>query len=176
MVSIHAHDAHGDRETPAGFLPPFARACIDAGAHAFIGHGPHVLRGVEIYKRRPIFYSLGNFIFEAEGMRQVPQEIYDACGIKGHDPSDFFDVAMKGFQDEVYWSSAIAQARFSGGVLSELRLVPIDLQRDLPRAERGQPVRGDARLSATVVDRLARLSAPFGTRIALQDGVGVVRL
>ena len=34
---------------------------IDAGADAVVGHGPHVLRGVEFYKGRPIFYSLGNF-------------------------------------------------------------------------------------------------------------------
>lgn len=37
---------------------------IDAGAGVVVGHGPHVLRGIEVYKRRPIFYSLASFIFE----------------------------------------------------------------------------------------------------------------
>jgi poly-gamma-glutamate synthesis protein (capsule biosynthesis protein) len=37
---------------------------IDAGADAIIGHHPHVVQGMEIYKQRPIFYSLGNFIFD----------------------------------------------------------------------------------------------------------------
>lgn len=37
---------------------------IDAGADVVVGHGPHILRGIEVYKRRPIFYSLANFIFE----------------------------------------------------------------------------------------------------------------
>jgi hypothetical protein len=46
---------------PRGDLRKFARAVIDAGADAVVGHGPHVLRGVEFYKGRPIFYSLGNF-------------------------------------------------------------------------------------------------------------------
>ena len=44
-----------------GNLPLFARTVIDAGADLVLGHGPHVLRGVEIYKDRLIAYSLGNF-------------------------------------------------------------------------------------------------------------------
>ena len=44
-----------------GNLPRFARAVIDAGADLVLGHGPHVLRGMEIYKDRLIAYSLGNF-------------------------------------------------------------------------------------------------------------------
>ncbi len=39
----------------------FARAVVDAGADVVIGHGPHVPRAVEVYKRRFIAYSLGNF-------------------------------------------------------------------------------------------------------------------
>ena len=41
-----------------------AHWAIDQGADLFAGHGPHFLRGIEIYKNRPIFYSLGNFIFQ----------------------------------------------------------------------------------------------------------------
>lgn len=44
-----------------GNLPLFSRTVIDAGADLVIGHGPHVLRGVEMYKDRLIAYSLGNF-------------------------------------------------------------------------------------------------------------------
>ena len=44
-----------------GNLPLFARTVIDAGADLVLGHGPHVLRGMEIYKDRIIAYSLGNF-------------------------------------------------------------------------------------------------------------------
>ena len=39
----------------------FARPVIDAGASLVIGHGPHVLRGLELYKGHLIAYSLGNF-------------------------------------------------------------------------------------------------------------------
>ncbi len=41
-----------------------AHLIIDSGADAIIGHHPHVIQGIEIYKNKPIFYSLGNFIFD----------------------------------------------------------------------------------------------------------------
>jgi hypothetical protein len=44
-----------------GNLPAFAHTVIDAGADLVLGHGPHVMRGIEIYKDRLINYSLGNF-------------------------------------------------------------------------------------------------------------------
>jgi hypothetical protein len=46
---------------PRGDLRRWARAVIDAGADAVVGHGPHVLRGMEFYRDRLIAYSLGNF-------------------------------------------------------------------------------------------------------------------
>lgn len=45
-----------------GNLVQFSRTVIDAGADLVIGHGPHVLRGVDIYKDRLVIYSLGNFL------------------------------------------------------------------------------------------------------------------
>ena len=44
-----------------GNLPAFTHAVIDAGADLVLGHGPHVMRGMEIYKDRLVMYSLGNF-------------------------------------------------------------------------------------------------------------------
>ncbi|PIR94996.1 hypothetical protein COT95_01145 [Candidatus Falkowbacteria bacterium CG10_big_fil_rev_8_21_14_0_10_37_6] len=41
-----------------------AHKMIDAGADAIIGHHPHVVQNLEIYNNKPIFYSLGNFIFD----------------------------------------------------------------------------------------------------------------
>lgn len=58
---------------PRGDLRRWARAVIEAGADAVIGHGPHVLRGIEFHRGRPIAYSLGNFAtyrgFNVEGVR-----------------------------------------------------------------------------------------------------------
>lgn len=45
-----------------GNVVRFSRAVVDAGADLVLGHGPHVLRGVECYRGRLIAYSLGNFV------------------------------------------------------------------------------------------------------------------
>ena len=48
---------------PRGDLRKFTHAVVDAGADLVLGHGPHVVRGMEVYKNRLIVYSLGNFAF-----------------------------------------------------------------------------------------------------------------
>ena len=53
IVTIHAHEGDQDRFVPAQFLVTFARAMIDAGADIFIGHGPHVVRGIELRNGKP---------------------------------------------------------------------------------------------------------------------------
>ena len=45
-----------------GELRQWAHAVVDAGADVVVGHGPHVLRGIELYRGRPIAYSMGNFL------------------------------------------------------------------------------------------------------------------
>ncbi len=69
-------------------LPPeevkdFAHKVIDAGADAYLGHGPHVMRGIEIYKGKPIFYSLGNFVFQSTLIRRQPSDLFDLWGLTG---------------------------------------------------------------------------------------------
>jgi hypothetical protein len=58
-----------------GNVMRFSRAVVDAGADVVIGHGPHVLRGMEWYKDRLIAYSLGNFggykVFSLDGPLSV---------------------------------------------------------------------------------------------------------
>jgi hypothetical protein len=72
IVSMHAGAEGSDRQHVArgvevflgenrGDVVRFSHAVVDAGADLVVGHGPHVLRGMEWYKRRLIAYSLGNF-------------------------------------------------------------------------------------------------------------------
>jgi poly-gamma-glutamate synthesis protein (capsule biosynthesis protein) len=62
IVNIHwgAEYSHEQNKTQI----ETAHLLIDAGADLIIGHHPHVVQGIEIYKGKPIFYSLGNFIFD----------------------------------------------------------------------------------------------------------------
>ncbi|MFV0466520.1 MAG: CapA family protein [Lachnospiraceae bacterium] len=55
-----------ERETqPQAYQTELAHSYIDAGADLVIGAHPHVLQGIEYYEGKPIFYSLGNFIFNS---------------------------------------------------------------------------------------------------------------
>lgn len=63
LVSIH-WGLHFTRATLADYQRVVAHAAIDAGAHAILGHHPHVLKAIETYRGRPIFYSMGNFAIE----------------------------------------------------------------------------------------------------------------
>lgn len=60
IVSLHWGPNWG--YDPPGEHVMFARALIDAGADVVFGHSPHVFRGIEIYKEKPILYSAGDFI------------------------------------------------------------------------------------------------------------------
>ncbi len=173
IVSIHAHEGMpGNREIPAEFLVTFARAAIDAGADVFVGHGPHVLRGVEIYRGKPIFYSLANFIFENETVRFQPSENYEQYQL-GPDalPSDFYDRrsrnGKRGFPaDRLNWESAIAEVAFGAeGAVREISIHPIMLGFGQPRTKRGRPRSAPDEAARSIAERLSKLSAPFGSEI-----------
>ncbi len=180
IVTIHAHESGAERMAPAEFLVTFARAMVDAGADVFVGHGPHMLRGIEIYEGKPIFYSLGDFIFQNETLLRLPAENYQAydLGADAH-VADFNDSRYagdtRGFpsQPEI-WESVIAMPAFRGGELVSIEVHPISLQFGAPAWVRGRPLLADEELSGKILDDLIRISKPFGTTIRAEGGVGVV--
>ena len=182
IVTIHAHQHGGRREIPDNFLPVFARATIEAGADVFVGHGPHVLQGIEIYQGKPILYSLGNFLFQNETLLRLPSENYERYGLDelSH-VADFNDARYesdsKGFPAlQENWESVVAVPTYTNGELSELALYPIDLGFRKPRQIRGRPILADDDLGEKIIGDLQRLSEPFGTEIEMRRGVGYVVL
>ncbi|MBM3811182.1 MAG: CapA family protein [Acidimicrobiia bacterium] len=183
VVSIHAHEgAPRNREEPADFLIEFARASIDAGADLFVGHGPHVLRAVEIYKGKPIFYSLANFIFENETVLYQPAENYEQYQLPPDAlPADFYDARSRndtrGFPaDPLNWESVIAEVSFAGDrTLKGVTLLPITLAGP-SRTQRGRPRPAAEPQAQSIIGRLAKLSEPYQTVIQYQNGAGVVKL
>ena len=63
FVAVLVHWGIERNTLPEDYQKTLARQYIDAGADAVIGSHPHVLQGIEYYQGKPIFYSLGNFIF-----------------------------------------------------------------------------------------------------------------
>lgn len=71
IVSMHAGTEY--MRHPNQEQINFARAAIDAGADVVIGHHPHWIQPIEIYKNRPIFYSLGNFVFDQSWSQETKE-------------------------------------------------------------------------------------------------------
>ena len=179
LVSIHSHEVSGEKkENPADFLKEFAHRCIDAGAHAVIGHGPHLLRPVEIYKNRPIFYSLGNFVIHNECIPYAPEEMFERQGMTSDATMrELFCDRSAGYtrglmRDRRMLEAVIPYFEMEYGVLTKLELMPIELQFDEPVWRSGNP-----RFSNQhgIIERLAELSAPYGTKISVDSrGYGIV--
>jgi poly-gamma-glutamate synthesis protein (capsule biosynthesis protein) len=178
--AIHSHDFQDTRGGYRGFgiaqaehldtnpsiadyLPVMAKAAIDNGADLFQGTGVHVLRGIEVYNDRPIFYGLGEFIRQR-----------DIGGLAGRgDPSRD---ACAGCPFPAKYESIVAVSEFSGDRLVEVRLYPVELRYESERmAHRGIPETAPPEQGRRILERLQELSAPLGTSITIDGGVGYIR-
>ncbi len=169
MVSIHSHQLSGTaKENPSKFLVDFAHECIDAGAHAIIGHGPHLLRPVEVYKDCPIFYSLGDFILQLYNIELAPTEFYDKVGVQRdatvHEllrtrSADFTRGLMT---DPRMFINVVPLWETEGTKLKTLRLLPLMGSMDGNKSEIGLPRLYDAEKVAAY---LGEMSAPYGIKL-----------
>lgn len=181
IVTIHSHELSGDKkENPAQFLQEFAHFCIDKGAHAVIGHGPHLLRPVEIYNGFPIFYSLGNFVIHNECIPYAPEEMYKMQGLTSDATMrEFFCKRSKNYtrglmRDRRMLESVIPYFEMEDGKLTYLELMPIELNFDLPVWRSGNPRFSDKH---NIIERLRDMSKEFGTTITIDErGYGIVEI
>ena len=192
LVSLHCHDQGGptlltarrraDVEDIADFAVEFGRRCIDEGADIFVAHGPQVPLGIEIYRGKPLFHGLGSFLFQIETVKYLPAEAYERFGLDERaTPSDFINTRYRGgaaghLADPAQWEQVAVICDYDDGRLSTIRLFPIELGHRLGRTRRGTPRLAERDVADRVLDRLARLSKPFGTVIDNVDGVGVITL
>ena len=191
-VSLHAHEGPANDSNspePAAFVVETAHTWIDAGADIFIGHGPHMLRPMEIYKGKPIFYSLGNFIYMSETLERIPAEVYRYFGLTPDaTPGELFDIRSgerdgkpRGFHaNPAFWEAIVPVARYQDRRLVALDLHPITLGLHMPRSQRGVPRLTSFAEGAAILERLAGMSRPYGAEIAVERrgerAVGAVRL
>lgn len=182
VMSLHAHQGKNRRgNTPdiADFLPDVTHRFIDAGADVVVGHGPHMLRGIEVYKGKPIFYSLGDFYYVSSGIHRYPAEIYVNLGLPDNaTPADVQDINNKdpqgkprGFAaDERFWQSVIPVCEYEDWNLASLTLHPIDL--GFPARHRsvlGEPRLSSVELGTKILKDVRKLSQPFGINVAIEQ-------
>ena len=175
VVSIHAHEHATEKDEPADFIVEFAHAVIDAGADLVVGHGPHLLRGMEIYKGKPVFYSLGNFIGQNEMVRMLPGESYDRFRVDdGLTPTKLYKERtqddQKGFpSDRRYWETIVPVCHFEDDCLIAIDIHPVSLGLGEKRHLRGRPRLALGQDAGEILGRFARLSEVFDTALTI-DG------
>lgn len=191
IVSLHNQDMIGrswleaQRRVEIGeqpeFVREFAHGCIDAGADIMAVHGPHMFMGVELYRGKPIFHSLGNLIFQNDTLRHIPANPYERFGLDPYaTPSDFFD-KRSGNDTKGHAAmpeslqSVVAVCEFNERNLREIKLYPVELGFGRPRSQRGRPLLADAGLGEKILARVARLSERYGTQIQQIEGRGIIR-
>ena len=179
IATIHTHEPGNWSETPPDFLVTLAHDAIDAGADEFIGHGSHQLRGIEIYKGKPIFYSMGNYFFEADQQSPVARDMYetfeqDPLKVNDHELNELF--LTKSLNSEIWYQSVIAVSKFEQGQVSEIRLYPVELGFRMRGADRGVPRMASPAAAQAILERLQRLSQPLHTDIKIDHNVGIIRV
>ena len=173
VVSIHSHELSGmQKENPDTFLVEFAHRCIDAGADAVVGTGPHILRPIEIYRGCPICYSLGDFVLQNENIPYGPEEFYEDYGLNSDSTMrELFQKRSNNFTrglqtDRRAFESVVPLCSYRGGELKHLLLLPIELGFGGPRSTSGLP---RPMLGADFIERLSSMSSPYGTNIVMRD-------
>jgi poly-gamma-glutamate synthesis protein (capsule biosynthesis protein) len=154
-----------ERLAPNDWLKKWTHAEVDAGADIVVMHGAPLLHGVEIYHGRPIFYDLGNFIYN------VPPTL------------TYIDEPMN-------WESVVAYVEFQGKSLRAITFRPIALnnvgegQPDIHNEytnnqfldTRGLPAPATGAKATYILQRLADASTPFGTIVEVKGDTAKVKL
>jgi poly-gamma-glutamate synthesis protein (capsule biosynthesis protein) len=154
-----------ERLAPNDWLRKWTHAEVDAGADIIVMHGAPLLHGVEIYHGKPIFYDLGNFIYN------VPPTL------------TYIDEPMN-------WESAVAYVQFQGRNLRSISFQPITLnnvgegQPDIHNEyannqfldTRGLPSPVTGARAGYILQRLANASKPFGTTVEIKGDTAEIKL
>jgi len=154
-----------ERLAPNDWLKKWTHAEVDAGADIIVMHGAPLLHGVEIYNGRPIFYDLGNFIFN------VPP-------------------VLTAIAEPMSWESVVAYVQFQGKNLQSISFRPITLnnvgegQPDIHNAytnnefldTRGLPAPVTGARAGYILQRLTDASKPFGTTVEVKGDTAEIKL
>ena len=154
-----------ERLTPNDWLKKWTHAEVDAGADIIVMHGAPLLHGVEIYNGRPIFYDLGNFIYN------VPP-------------------VLTAISEPMSWESVVAYVQFQGKTLHSISFRPIilnyvgegqpDIHNPYTNNEfldtRGLPAPVKGARAGYILERLADASKPFGITVEIKGDTAEIKL
>ncbi|KJR89241.1 poly-gamma-glutamate synthesis protein (capsule biosynthesis protein) [Sporothrix schenckii 1099-18] len=165
VVGIHWGVPYGwvaaTQDEIAQYQRPLARAMVDAGASVVVGHHPHVVQGVELYRGAPIFYSLGNFIFSNDIV--TPDETF-----RTYPPYEWGSL-----QKTLSNIGSLARLEWDEGKLTGCVMIPVTVEAD------GEPTYATAADAEVLVARVRSMSQAYGAAVELvqtSDGHYAIRV
>ena len=159
MVLHKANEAPSpDDPRPASFEIELFHSAVDHGADIAVRTGPHVMSGIEIYKGKAIFYSLGSLFLDFGGARVFSTPTGGTIVV----PDSWYE----GF---------VPVCEFRSRQLRAVKIYPIAIESDAG-SRSGMPsiARGDR--ARAILSRLQELSATFGTEMTISDDLGLIRI
>jgi poly-gamma-glutamate synthesis protein (capsule biosynthesis protein) len=180
VFTIHAHESatgiDDDNPQPPDFLIQLFHEAVQAGADIVVGGGPHALRGIEVYRGRPLFYGMGAFflngrIYLAQDTLQDNPTWMRAPSADARKPP----IRTTSSGNPLAWyEGLVAVTEFTGPRLSEVRLYPLDLQPEGTGGQRGTPRMAGEALARSILKTLQEDSRQFGTDIKIKGSVGLI--
>ena len=178
IVLIHCHEiGKTSHEEVPEFYHELATETIDAGASAIIGGGTHQLRPLQIYKGAPIFYSLGDFIYQGMRVKHLPADFLTKYGCKNTASALEGLMARSqggkiGLQSQkCNFLTVLPKMEFVDGKMVSLKMTPISLGFEKDGDMNGLPCIANEEEGKEIFDILHRLSAPYGTQLKIENNV-----
>ena len=176
MVSLHSHQLAGsDKTTVPEFLKTLAHTLIDEGADAIVGHGPHLLRPIEVYKNKPIFYCLGDFVIQLYDVAIAPEDFYKKYGLDSTYPTiELLEKRSAGFTRGLMEDSRMMETVIPYWECNErcelmsLVLMPVKASKGEGKHLEGLPRPAK---NLKFIDKLAEMSEPYGVKMSLKNGL-----
>jgi poly-gamma-glutamate capsule biosynthesis protein CapA/YwtB (metallophosphatase superfamily) len=166
IVALHNHDLSHHRafgiqdQTPPNDQIMYRQA-IDAGADMVIGSGPHVLRGIEIYKGKPIFFSLSDFIYQYRTPASIPVDLIHQRDGEIERPTN---VSVWDRRDAPQtFEGVMLRLIINGEKLKRIELIPVTIDDEGPLY--GVPRLAGEKRGGEIISTLRRLSLPANTKI-----------
>ncbi|OJU17608.1 MULTISPECIES: CapA family protein [unclassified Sphingomonas] len=179
MFTMHVHEnryayqAYSQDHYPPDYLVDLVHQLVDNGMDMYVGHGNHTMQGIEIYKGRPIFYNHGNFSVQRFGSDDSPPNALNLTNIEA------IELGNDWLQQEINLTAYVAKTKYVDGKLVEIRIYPVDLGADASRTPWSRssiPQTPSPAMARKILTNLQKYSEPFGTKISIENGIGVIRV
>jgi len=178
FILVHCHDEEGESSVaPPTYLTEFCYAAIESGVDAVFGGGCHELRGMELYHEKPIFYSLGDFIYQGMRVAFLPPDFMGKYGVDvDATAKEALDVRSRGGKiglqtNEKNFLTVLPKLTFEGEKLTDLTLMPVKLGFQTGDEElEGLPYFATGSEAEKIFTKFQKLSEDLGTSLYMEKG------